>query len=109
MSKKDSKLLSKFASGMVLHAKDLNNLSDTIFHIAQKAKISLRPRPHWKSGTVLTADSLNNLLEDVETVFNGLGLKKPKWSFGKFKNGRVLQAEQLNEIIDNIQRCREKI
>lgn len=109
MSTKNPKSLNKFASGMALHAKDLNNLSDAIFHIAQKAKIGLRPRSHWESGTVLTADSLNNLLEDVEAVFNGLGLKKPKWSFGKFKNGRVLQADQLNEIVDNIQRCREGI
>lgn len=90
---------------MVLSACDLNNMYDALSQIAKQADIKTGPKPRWESGAVLTADSLNNFLKDLERVFDSLGLEKIKWSFGKFKDGTVLKAEYLNEIADKIQGC----
>ena len=105
MSNKDHEMLKRFKSGVVLHASDLNNIDDVLHQIAKKNNIHLGSRLPWKSGAILTADSLNNLLIDVEKVFAGLLLGKIIWSFGKFKDGTVLKAEYLNEVVDRIQEC----
>lgn len=109
MNKKDIEPLKRFKSGAILHATDLNNIYDTLSKIAKQANINLRARSPWTSGSILTADSLNNLLKDIEQVFDGLGLEKIKWSFGQFKNGTVLKAEHLNEVVDKIQECIKKL
>ena len=100
--------LKRFKSGMVLSANDLNNMYDTLSQIAKQANVKIRQKPRWESGSVLTAHSLNNFLGNVERVFDGLGLEKIKWSFGKFKDGTVLKAEYLNEILNKIQDCGKK-
>lgn len=109
MNKIDLKSLKKFKSGVILHASDLNSIYDILHQIAQQANINLGSRSPWISGAVLTAGSLNNLLQDVERVFDELGFEKIKWSFGKFKDGTVLKADQLNEVVEKIQQCVRKI
>lgn len=108
MSNKDHEILKKFKSGAILHAIDLNNINDLLRQIAKRNNIRLESRPPWKSGEVLTANSLNNLSINVEKVFEGLGLGKISWSFGNFKDGTVLKAEYLNEIVGRIQQCINK-
>jgi len=109
MNKKDIELLKKFKSGTILHASDLNNIYGVLSKIAKQTTINLKSKPQWTSGATVTADSLNNLLNDIEQVFDGLGFEKIKWSFGQFKDGTVLKAEHLNEIVDKLQYCIKKI
>ena len=105
MNQNAFKALKRFKTGAILHASDLNSINETVFLIAKKANIQLRSRPSWTSGAILTAASLNNLLQDVEQLFSGMGYEKIEWSFGKFKDGTVLKAEHLNEIVDKIEQC----
>ena len=105
---KEHAILKKFKSGTVLHAADLNGVRSILYQVAKKNNIHLRSRSPWRSGSILTADSLNNLLMDVEKVFEDLALGKISWSFGKFKDGTVLKAEHLNEIFGKIQQCIKK-
>lgn len=101
------KSLNKFESGMVLRAHDLNNIHEVLLQIADQAGIKLKSNPQWKDGVVLTADSLNILLKDVELILQNLGDRNIKWSFEKFKDGTVLKAEHLNEIVEHIMHCLE--
>lgn len=103
------KTLRRFKSGAILHASDLNSINEAISLIAKKANIQLGSRPSWTSGSILTAASLNNLLQDVEQVFSGMGFERIEWSFGKFKDGTVLKAEHLNEIVDKIEQCMKRV
>lgn len=91
---------------MVLKATDLHALHEALFQIAKKADVAIKPvSPHWKSGAILTAGSLNSFLKDVELVFLKLEHIKIKWSFNKFEDGQILKAEYLNEIVDKINRA----
>ncbi len=70
MNKKDpTKSLKRFKSGAILHANDLNSIYGTLSQIAKQSNVILKPRTLWTSGATLTADSLNNILEDIEKIF----------------------------------------
>lgn len=99
------KKLKAFKSGMVLRATDLHALHDALLQVAKKADVAIKSvSPHWKSGAILTAASLNRFLKDVELVLLKLDHTSIKWSFNKFEDGQVLKAEHLNEIVDKINR-----
>lgn len=90
---------------MVLKADDLYALHEALFQIAKRVDVKIKSvSPHWKSGAILTAASLNSFLKDVESVLLQLEHTKIKWSFNKFEDGQVLKAEHLNEIVDSINR-----
>lgn len=101
--------LPKFTSGNVLNAHELNHVYSALEQIAKKANIHFIRKCVWIEGTMLTADSLNDLLDDVELMFKNLNLTKPKWKFGRFKNGTILKADHLNEIVDKVKICAGKI
>lgn len=99
------KTLKKFHPGETLKSRDLNDIYKQLAKAAQKKGKKLKSKIVWEPGSILTAASLNILLELVEQLYQSLNLKKPTWSFEKFKDGMVLKAKHLNEIVEKINRC----
>ena len=97
------KKLKTFKPGMVLKASDLHTLHEALSQVAKEANVKIKSKPtNWKSGSVLTAASLNNFLKDVEQVLFKLENTEIKWSFNRFEDGQILKAEHLNEIVNKI-------
>lgn len=93
--------LEYFKSGTILKSRDLNAIVSKINQMTKKLKVKVNLLPKWKDNEILTAQSLNDLIERIEFLGQYLELKKIKWSFGHFEDGKILKADHFNEIIDN--------
>lgn len=91
-----------FGERQVVGADDLNALYKRLCEIARKYGINMMPGVTWMNGTVLTANDLNRLLNDIATVYSRLNQPIVPWSFGVFVSGHILHASYLNEIVDRI-------
>lgn len=93
----------KFSMGQVLKADQLNDLYACVTQLGELTNTTIAGHI-WLRGTILSSESLNQLLRDIESIYQNIGQPKPLWSFNFFHNGMVLKAEHLNEVVREIQK-----
>jgi hypothetical protein len=91
-----------FQAGEVLRAEQLNSLYALIVKKASEHGLTMQPSIIWSERTILHAQELNNMLNDIDKIYRHIGKQPPTWSFGRFQPRRVLHSSQLNEIIEGV-------
>ena len=90
--------LPTFQDGQVLSSRELNALYRFIAERGRELGLQMSPKTVWKDHDLLTAEALNQMLDNLDSIYQCQGKKKPSWTFTRFRNKTPLRASQLNEI-----------
>ncbi len=90
-------LLPAFRSGEVLKARDMVRIQHAINLTQSRLKMETTKFHPFKEGQILTADSINDLLAQVNELRRHLGLGVD-WEHFPVRVGEVFTADALNEL-----------
>lgn len=92
----------RFKPGQQLTHNDMNLLCWEVSKAAKRNGLDISPLITWTAGSPLTPEQMNQIISDIDTIYEHTNLDSPNWSFGPFKTGGALTADHLNEIWKNL-------